>query len=580
MKMKRTMNSNLPDDQATQYCLDVLNEKIIACKKIKLACKRHLNDLEKSKNDDFPYEYKPEEGQKVIDFVSKLVNPHTEDGKLTPVNFQMLIIHMIYSWRFKETGFRRFRRAYISMARKNGKSLLISALALYDYLYAERPSLGKQITISANSLDQAMTPFNLIKQQIKDIQRRSKKFRKSIKVNENKIINIDNDATMKALHSGSNKLDGLNVRLALIDEYHEAINSKMLEVLKSSQTLQEEPLVCIVTTAGFNLSSVCYTDEYKYSSSILDGKATDESYLALIWENENVEELKDSSTWIKSNPLMAEEGQSENMKRNLEAELNMAIQKNTLNGVLVKNYNMWTQSSEDSYLSVKDWEKCIGETPDIKGRRAYIGVDLSRTNDLTSVSWVIPIDEENKFYVDSFSFVATKDVAIEVKSKKESIDYTAMEKEGYCSITKKQSGIIDEEAVFNFIVSFIEDNNLKVEGIYFDPYSANGIITRLEDYYQIVIVKQNSATLNKPTRKFKTDVYEESIIHRNNPLLNLAVNNAIEKENNDLLMIDKEQNRRKIDPLAALLNGFSGVVDYDFNPVDLNEFYKSDDFGF
>ncbi|WP_232732415.1 terminase TerL endonuclease subunit, partial [Bacillus sp. mrc49] len=175
--------------------------------------------------------------------------------------------------------------------------------------------------------------------------------------------------------------------------------------------------------------------------------------------------------------------------------------------------------------------------------------------------------------------VGTKE-GLENKMKRDKIDYSALETEGFCTITTKESGIIDYKDVINFIHSLVERFNFNVKGIFYDEWSAAPFITELEDLYPLVAVRQGWKTLSPATKQFQVDVFEKNIAHTNNPLLNIAINNAITLVQNDTVMIDKKMNRNKIDPLAAALNAFTQAMTALESGVDYNDFYTSEEFSF
>nr|WP_277949451.1 terminase TerL endonuclease subunit [Lactiplantibacillus plantarum] len=130
---------------------------------------------------------------------------------------------------------------------------------------------------------------------------------------------------------------------------------------------------------------------------------------------------------------------------------------------------MWYQSNSDSFISHEEWAKTIVDKPDIHGKRVVIGIDLSKSNDLTSVSWIIPQDD-GTYYCDSHSWVATKYGLIN-KMKTDNVNYEALADAGECDITDLESGVIDYQAIFDFIKRMVTENDLKVEAICYDPWS-------------------------------------------------------------------------------------------------------------
>ncbi|MDY3029675.1 MAG: terminase TerL endonuclease subunit, partial [Enterococcus hirae] len=188
--------------------------------------------------------------------------------------------------------------------------------------------------------------------------------------------------------------------------------TEMMDVIETSMSQQDEPLTIIISTASSKLNYPMYSVEYQYISKLLKGEIIGDEYLALCWEQDSVKEINDKETWIKSNPLMEIPEQKEKLTEKKQSLLNEGKAKGNISNVLTKEFNMWVQSSQESYMNEEEWLGAIApdyiKNTDMAGREIYIGVDLSRVNDLTSISWVIPIREESKFFVDSYSFVANR----------------------------------------------------------------------------------------------------------------------------------------------------------------------------
>ncbi|MDN6672078.1 MAG: phage terminase family protein, partial [Staphylococcus equorum] len=321
--------------------------------------------------------------------------------------------------------------------------------------------------------------------------------------------------------------------------------------------------------------------DYLLADRILKGLDESERYFIAIWELDDEKEIHDQSKWIKANPIFESEEIKKTMISAIQDDVQLALKQDNLNAVLVKNFNLWRQASEDSYLPAKDWNAVEVQPQSVKGNPVYIGIDLSKTDDLTSVSWIIPIN--GKLYCDSHSFVATK-YGLESKEKKDGLPYRKLEQVGECSITQLESGIVDYEQVFDFIQRLIEVNELDLQGICYDPYNANSIISMAEkENYPMLEVRQGTKTLNVPTRTFREQVFAGNIIHPKNTILTHAVNNALTKEDNNGIQINKAKNSNKIDPIAALMNAYVFAMNHYDNEersVADNEFYESGAFSF
>ena len=570
-------------DHVQKYIDEVENGNILVCEKIQMAIDRHKKDIERSKRDDFPYYYEPKYTQNIVKFISMLPDP--KSGKPNKLAlFQKFILGMLWGWRRKKDNTKRFRKAYLSLARKQGKSLIVSGIALYCLIYERNPRQARQIYATANKRDQAKIVFTMVKSQLKALRGKSKTIQKFTKVLQNELTTTD-DSFMKPLSADADTLDGLDTLLGIFDEYALSKTTEMMDVIETSMGQQIEPLTIIISTASSKLNYPMYSIEYQYVTKLLKEEVVGDEYLALCWEQDNAKEVADTDMWIKSNPLMELSEQKERLTESKKRLLDEGKAKGSISNVLTKEFNIWVQSSQESYMSEEEWTSAVApdyiKQTDLTGREIYIGVDLSRVNDLTSISWVIPIREESKFFVDSYSFVANRG-GIEAKEKEDKTPYRQYEQAGYCTISSSPDGLIDYHDLVNWLTDFIESNNFELKGIFYDPYNAGNVITDLSKFYEkeMIEVRQGLITLNVPTKQFRTDVIKGKTVHSNNPLLNRAIRNAITKENNDTIMIDKAMNRNKIDPLDALINAYTQAMYHDFDEEDINELIERGEYGF
>ncbi|MGE7691336.1 terminase large subunit [Lysinibacillus sp. NPDC097214] len=566
---------------ALEYADKILSGEIFGGEKIKQACERFKRDLERSQNDDFPYYFNEQQANKAIAFIELL--PSTDGSKIEMLLFQKWILSELYGWREKGTENRRYNRAFISMSRKNGKTYLVSGMAANALLMEQQPAEGRQILFVSNALKQAKLGYNMMKNSLNKIVKQSEFMRHRLKILNSEIRDLSSNSFAMALASDTSTLDGYAGTTVIIDEYHEQKDRRVYNVLKSGMAQEENGLLAIVSTAGLNVNVPMYED-YELLSQVLDGKENADRYFIAIWEMDSKDWIEDESKYIAANPIFEHEEIKRTMLPAIRDDVQIALKQNNLNAVLVKNFNMWMQASEDSYISVEDWKAGEAETqPDIRGRDIYLGIDLSKTNDLTSVSWCVPLIETGQLYCDSHSWVGTK-YGLTQKIKRDGINYVALEQEGECSITKLASGIIDYEDIFNWIMQFIQDNELNVQAICYDKWNANTLITKLEkEHLPLVEVRQGVFTLNTPTRTFREQLYDGNIIHSKNKLLTYAVNNAILKIDNNGVIINKNRNSERIDPIAALMNAYTQAM-FHFEDIEgakaNNEFYVSENFSF
>ena len=562
-----------------KYVNDVLSGKVVSNKKIKLACQRFKDNLKRSKSDDFNFYYDDQQAKKAIAFMEQL--PKTDGGKLKLQPFQRWIISELYGWREKSTGNRMYTQAFISMSRKNSKTFLASGIGAIGLLMESKPAMNRDVLFVSNALKQAKLGYDMLSSGLRQVCKQSAYMKQRLLIQKQAITDLESNSKAKALASDTSTLDGYAGTTIILDEYHQATNRKVYDVLRSGQIQQPNGLMAIISTAGLNLNCPMYED-YKLYNKVLNGKEKAPRTFIAIWELDDKEEVYNEENWIKANPLMSEPNVKKTMTEAIKADVDLAIKQDNLIPVLVKNFNMWQQASENSYISANDWEKATIDEPNLMNKEVYFGVDLSKSNDLTAVSWLIPTGN-GRFYCDSHSWIGTK-YGLDSKIKRDGIDYRSMERAGECTITKLSSGIIDYDEVFDYIQSLIGKYNWTVKYIAYDPYNFDNLLTKFDKAnYPMYEVRQGTKTLNIPTRTFREELFAGNIQHGKNKILSYAVNNAILKIINNGWQIDKARNTNRIDPIAALMNAYVAGMNYYDEEKDThqtNEYYSSDDFGF
>lgn len=562
------------------YAEKVISGEILAGKKVILAAKRFINDLERQEDDDFEYYFDNERANKVIGFMEILPDPKTMQA-YPLADFQRFIIGNMYGWwRKDDNSKRRFRKGMLSMARKNGKSILISGVALYEFLLGNSPAFSRQIFCTANDKKQANIVFTMIKKRLNSLRSRDGDTKRGTKVVRDEIRNLDDYSYVRALSKDTGTVDGFEPHIGILDEYAASKTTEMMELLESGQALLDNSLIMIISTAGFDLNAPMHTVEYPYATKVLKGDIVDDTYFAYIAEQDSVDEVEDPKNWIKSNPILAVDALNDQVNGYLQKRWTEAKEKGTKNAVLVKNFNMWRQAEEDSYMDAETWEEAEIEPIDITGQRVWFGIDVGKSSDLYAISWLIP--QEGYWYANSYAFVATK-YGLDAKIKADRLDYRRLQDLGQCEITELESGIIDVERVYQWLDDFITQNDLDVQGICFDPAQYGSLLTQIEKNHpewEQISIRQGTLTLSMPTKQFRDDVLDHRIKHPNNEILSGAIANAVLKSDNNGVRIDKNKYANKIDALDALLDAYAVCFREDIDNYLTSEDILNSDFGF
>jgi phage terminase large subunit-like protein len=526
---------------ADSYAEGVVTGKIVACEFVRLACQRYIDDLNKGL-----YYYNDTEVDAVINFINVLnLTEQETPKKFLLEDWQTFIIANVYGIFRKDTEKRKYLYGYIEMARKNGKSELATALALYHLL----TDTDAQVVLSANSREQIKNvDFKKVKQfavQLDKKQKYLKQYYNSIKYGNNELLVTAAD---------SSRLDGLNASFCLIDELHEAPDNKLYSVLKSSMGSRTMPLFITITTSGFDTSSFCYQLR-EYCVNILNGIAVDEQQFAIVFTLDKDDDFKNPDVWMKANPNL----QISVSPSFLASEVNKAAQfESEKNAVLVKHFNVWTKhNSLDVWIDEKYIVNSMKENLSMNDERfkdleCWVGVDLSTVSDISAVSFVIPLDDKyyvwNKYYLPEDS----------CNSSVNQHTYREAAALGYLTLT--DGNVIDYDYILKDIV-IVNERNPIIQLLY-DRYNATQFIIKCsEQGINTLPFSQTAGNMNQPL-KFMEMLFKSELIQiEKNPLTKWMITNVIIKQNNlGNYSINREDKQKKIDGVASMSNAFGGML--------------------
>lgn len=564
-------------EQIKNYAKKCISGEIISCKKHKWACERFLRDAEKFETDpEYPYYWNEEAAQSIVDWFALL--RHSKGilaGKpILLTEWQRFRICQLYGWRKKKNGMRRFKKAFTEVARKNAKSQEEAGIALYEIsVTATKNREVCEVYTAGVKRDQSKIVFNEA-----DLMLRGSPLRKKFDVTKVMITHTKTGSFIKPLSKEDGKSgDGTNPAALIVDEYHQHPTTEFYDLGLGANT--KEPLLMIITTAGVDLTYPCYTMEYTYCSRILDpfSDVEDEEYLVDICEMDaedygDLERLGNEELWHKANPIRMtyEDGQDK-----IRGEYKIAKEiPEHMTAFLTKCLNVWVQAQENGYMDMAKWKACqVDEIPiNTKGMSVYVGFDMSAKIDLTSVAFIIPFlsgeyDNTNqeivKYIVYSHSFIPNREKLIERKSR-DKVDYDAWERMGYLTVT--DTPIVDQNAVLKYVKDTCEKQDWKIECLCFDPANAAKLMMDLSNEgYVVEEVFQSHKSLNESTQGFREQVYSKNILYTYNPLLNSAMSNAVIRQNQGLIKIDKDATTKRIDPVDAILCAFKLAIYHEFS---------------
>ncbi|MCY6957950.1 terminase large subunit [Clostridium brassicae] len=565
-------------DRVTKYAKDVVEGRVIAGKYVKLACQRHLDDLEKSKLAVYKYEFDIEKSLKIIEFAETLTIAEGEEE--TPVKlegFQDFILGSINGWVTKGTGYRRFRNSYVQLGRQNGKSFLNGILATF-YGNFDGYKYG-QIYCTATKMEQAKIVFKEIMKFIEADGDLSELFK--IKEYESTIDCLVTNSTIKALGKDTKSIDGFRPLLGIVDEYHAHKDNQMYKLLEGGTRKMKQCLISVITTAGFNLNGPCFK-LWEYCKNILEGIFTNDKQFIYIAQMDKEDDIWDPENWIKANPLVCKD------KEDLENLIAVGISAKDMGGsdlrdFLTKALNIWYKFSDNQYLNIEKWKKCASDLTleDFRGMECGLGLDLSSGGDLTSGVLEFPFLEngETSYFFHQHSFMPKMRLKEHIETDNAPYDVWANENK-LITLTETLGGIkTDYKYIINYYKKLIEKYDLKLKFIAYDPHNADTFLSDLEEFgVDCIEITQSAKSLNSPTEDFKLSVDSGQIkYNKKDSLFRFCGANAVTTKNSfEEIKIDKEHRTERIDPIDAAIDVHKIIISNKDKPIDINKYAKKD----
>jgi len=565
-------------DRVTEFARKNLKNKKDFGEDARLALKRHLDDLKRSKKkkSDFPYVFDAEKSEDIIELANKLTIAEGEGNEaFTCAGFQEFILGSLFGWVHRETGKRRFTDSYIQLARQQGKSILNAILGIKCCNF-DNYKHG-QIYCTATKADQARIVLNEITKFIRADKDLEELF--DIKDYKNEITGKITVTVIRALGRDTHTIDGFRPYLGIVDEYHAHKDNQMYKLLKGGTRKLKQSLVSVITTAGFNLNAPCY-ELYKYCRRVLRKIDNNDRQFIYIAQMDKGDDIWNPENWIKCCPLTGRDPEL------LATMIEDAKKAQSMGGAemrdfLTKALNIWVTNAETAFIDLAEWEKCgSGRTlEDFTGKQAVVGLDLSSGGDLTSYCLEFPYEDENtgdrRYFLHSHSFIP-KNRMQEHMDLEDNAPYVIWQQQGLLTVTTAAGGIkTDYKTILGSLHEVIDKYSLDVIAIGYDPHNASAFLSDLEDFgCDLIEIRQSARSLNDATIDFQLEVKAHNMeYNKNNVLLTRSMNDAILSEPNSFgeIKIDKMLQKNRIDPCDAAICSHKVAMGADLDTVDIND---------
>lgn len=599
------------------YALDCIEGKRTVGRMEMLACLRHLRDLalagqlpsaaarrvEKmgytvpKKEAGFEWRFDEVQADFVsVDWFAALVHvegrPNVVGKPIKLVDSHRWEISMIFGWTSKTerikrkdgriVGMRRFKKAFITEARKNSKTTRGAGIGLY--IMVGDMEASPEVYCTAVDRMQARKLFTASK----DMAKASEGASSRLKIGKYEINHRTRGGIMTAFSGEIKNKDSFNPACAFVDEYHAHPTADMYNVLESAQGQRAQPLMYIITTAGKDTESPCYR-EYEYCKLILEGQARNDRYFVMIRELDPKDDQHDPKNWTKCNPLiMADPISAKEFEQAHDAAFD-SRDPAKIREFRVKKLNIWVEGNEHSYMSdyltplpgetLSRWDQCAVTRDQFiemtRDSMTVYGFDLSKRGDLTGLGNVFALDDE-RVAVCSVGFIP--DMAVKLHEQTDKIPYREWIRDGW--VIQTEGDIVDYRTVDDTLKRYEKERGWKAHELAYDPYAATHfMIERAEEGYTTVEIPQRMQMLSEPTKLFRDLVASGKLVHDGSPLLRRAVANALEivdsKEN---IMITKKfsGSTKRVDPLVCIITAMVRLQSLKDNSGDLSGLLEED----
>lgn len=561
--------------KAIKYAKDVIAGKIPACRFIVKNCQQFIDDLEKQSAVKFPYYFDEVKAEKACKFIQYL--PHTKGEwaskrqNITLEPWQLFIIANTFGWLRKSDNLRRYREVYVEVPRKNGKSAISAGVGLY--MFCMDNEFGAEVYSGATTEKQAWEVFRPARLMCKKTDLLCSTF--GIEVNASNLNRPTDGSRFEPLIGSPG--DGASPSCAIVDEYHEHKNDELYTTMLTGMGARKQPLMFIITTAGYNIEGPCY-DKRREVIEKLSGAIPNDELFGVIYTIDEDDDWTDESVLRKANPNFDVSVYGDYLISQQNKAINNARLTNTFK---TKHLNVWV-SAKESYFNMVSWENCKDETlslEDFQGDDVVLGLDMARKLDMNSLVKVFArvIDGKRHYYCIAPEFFVPEDTIYNTDTAlKRVVDkYQKWVNSGHLTATD------GAEVDYREIEEVIKDTNQehRISCVAIDPHGAIAISHNLADEgLNPITITQNYTNLSDPMKELEAAIESGRFHHDGNPIMTWCIGNVVGKTvpgNDDVVRPIKEIPENKIDGAVALMMAIGRIMlnvdDENFFPDEVLE---------
>lgn len=510
----------MAEHPTTQYALDVVAGKIVAGPIVRGACRRHLDDLKNGAARGLRFD--EDRANHALNFFPAVLRLSGGDFEGEPFHLhpaQQFIIGSLFGWLNKD-GYRRFRVAYIEMAKGSGKSPMLAGIGLYGIIGDKEPRA--EVYSAASKKEQAMIMFRDAVSMVDLSVPLSKRFKKSGR--DDKVWNLFDPVTNSFFRpiSAEQGQSGPRPHIGLVDELHEHKSPVVMNMMAAGRKSRKQPLIVAITNSGFDKTSVCWEYHQKAQNVCVAGHIDDTFFAYACALDDGDEPLKDERCWIKANPLLGTTITEQYLRDEVVAALSMPSKESMVRRL---NFCQWTQA-ENPLIPGDLWQKAA-RTFDLhmfQGSECILGLDLSAVGDLTAAVFVFRKDKRFWWWPE-FWIPADR---IKEKVEKDKVPYDIWLRKGFVRTVPGRS--INLDFVANDLKRIIKDNKLKVTECAYDRWKIEDFKAasdRVDLRLEMTEFGQGFKDMGPAVDSIEKDLSEGRIIQNGSPVLGWCAANAV-----------------------------------------------------
>jgi phage terminase large subunit-like protein len=556
---------NYPETHPMHYAQQVLSGAIPACRQVKHAVNRHLADLKDGHKRGLVFSEK--HGQHVIYFAENLLR--FTKGKTAGQNvklegWQRFHIYVLFGWRTKAPGNpRRFRRSYLEIPRKNGKTTLAAIVILYTAFF-ENEARAQNYTV-ATKTDQA----RICLRDAQAFVRNSPALGKALEVNANSIAlkaktgKLVDENFIQSLSAESSTMDGLDIHCAVVDELHAHKTRSLLDVITTATGARVMPLIYMITTAGNNLESVCY-EHRAYAESLLCGEKHDDTYHAMIFTLDQEDDFRNPEVWIKANPNLGVSKYQDYIESQINQANNMPGYENAVKRL---DFNIWTSGAEE-WITRMHWDSLKDENVDLSTfPYCYLGLDLAATSDFNALAAFFADPQNDRFHLKTYFWIPQEGL----DRRSNGLPDLIRDAKRHPQVMVTPGNVMDDRRIVEDIQTILETIN--AQKLCYDSYQAHsGVIQDLVRMYGDDFTEPQSqaiSAMSEPTKQFTKLILSRKITHDNNPVMNWMVGNVhVYRDINDNIKFTKSKSKDKVDGPVSAVNAIAKYMSDSYEGFD------------